>query len=104
MRRLILLVRVNIPLSVLLAESSSRRVFCSQRIVSFLPEKTKKNNGFARHKNEDSLFNLSRHVHHIYLFIFFLSGSFLKELIDKKGFHKLCLLVGYEYNTYELAR
>ena len=35
---------------------------------------------------------------------FFFSGSFLKELIDKKGFHKLCLLVGYEYNAYELAR
>ena len=55
-----------------------------------------------RHKNEDSLFNFSRHVHHS--FFFFFSGSFLKELIDKKGFHKLCLLVGYEYNAYELAR
>ena len=40
----------------------------------------------------------------ITVFFFFFSGSFLKELIDKKGFHKLCLLVGYEYNAYELAR
>lgn len=104
MRRLILLVRVNIPLSVLLAESSSRRVFCSQRIVSFLPEKTKKTMDLQDIRMKiHFLIYLVTSITFIYLF-FFLSGSFLKELIDKKGFHKLCLLVGYEYNTYELAR
>lgn len=45
------------------------------------------------------VFIFPRHVHHI-----FLSGSFLKEVIDKRWFHELCLLVGYGYNAYELAR
>lgn len=39
----------------------------------------------------------------IYLFIFY-PRSFFKELIDKKWFNKRCLLVGYGYNAYELAR